>query len=58
VLSACGAKNYQAQLAKELGQIHNSEMWRAGAASRELRPKRSAKLIAKGTKGVSGRTAN
>jgi ketol-acid reductoisomerase len=58
VLSACGAKNYQAQLAKELGQIHNSEMWRAGAASRALRPKQSDKVIAKGTKGVSGRTAN
>src|ERR1039458_4511222 len=58
VLSACGARNYQAQLQKELGEIHNSEMWRAGAASRELRPKQSAKVIAKGTKGVSGRTAN
>jgi hypothetical protein len=46
------------QLAKELGQIHNSEMWRAGAASRALRPKQSDKVIAKGTKGVSGRTAN
>jgi hypothetical protein len=33
-------------------------MWRAGAASRELRPKQSAKAIAKGTKGVSGRTSN
>jgi ketol-acid reductoisomerase len=58
VLSACGARNYQAQLAKELGEIHNSEMWRAGAASRALRPKQSDKVIAKGTKGVSGRTAN
>src|ERR1017187_6192678 len=50
VLSACGARNYQVQLAKELGQIHNSEMWRAGAASRALRPKQSEKAIAKGTK--------
>jgi ketol-acid reductoisomerase len=58
VLSACGAPNYQAQLAKELGQIHNSEMWRAGAASRALRPKQSDKVIAKGTKGVGGRAAN
>jgi len=47
VLSACGARNYQAQLAKELGEIHNSEMWRAGAASRALRPKQSDKVIAK-----------
>jgi ketol-acid reductoisomerase len=58
VLSACGARNYQAQLAKELGEIHNSEMWRAGAASRALRPKQSDKVIAKGTKGVGGRAAN
>ncbi len=58
VLSACGAKNYQVQLAKELGEIHNSEMWRAGAASRALRPKQSDKVIAKGTKGVGGRAAN
>jgi ketol-acid reductoisomerase len=58
VLSACGAKNYQVQLAKELGEIHNSEMWRAGAASRALRPKQSDKIIAKGTKGVGGRSAN
>jgi ketol-acid reductoisomerase len=58
VLSACGAPNYQAQLAKELGEIHNSEMWQAGAASRALRPKQSDKVIAKGTKGVGGRAAN
>ena len=51
-------RNYQAQLAKELGEIHNSEMWRAGAASRALRPKQSDKVIAKGTKGVGGRAAN
>jgi ketol-acid reductoisomerase len=58
VLSACGAPNYQVQLAKELGEIHNSEMWQAGAASRALRPKHSDKVIAKGTKGVGGRAAN
>jgi ketol-acid reductoisomerase len=58
VLSACGAPNYQAQLAKELGEIHDSEMWRAGASSRALRPKQSKKVIAKGTAGVSGRAAN
>ncbi len=39
VLSACGAPNYQEQLAKELAEMGNSEMWRAGAASRALRPK-------------------
>jgi ketol-acid reductoisomerase len=58
VLKACGAPNYQVQLQKELGAIHNSEMWRAGAAVRALRPKESAKAITKGTKGVAGRGAN
>jgi len=58
VLSACGAPDYQTQLAKELGEIHNSEMWTAGAACRALRPKEPARAITKGTKGVSGRAAN
>jgi ketol-acid reductoisomerase len=58
VLSACGAPDYQAQLQKELNEIRDSEMWRAGAACRALRPKEPAKAIAKGTKGVVGRTAN
>ena len=54
----CGAKNYQERLKKELGKIHDSEMWQAGAASRALRPKGKAKEIAKGTKGVGGRAGN
>jgi len=58
VLSACGAADYQTQLAKELAEIHDSEMWQAGAASRALRPKQAEKAIAKGTKGVTGRTTN
>ncbi|MGA2748752.1 MAG: ketol-acid reductoisomerase [Verrucomicrobiota bacterium] len=58
VLKACGAKNYQVQLQKELGEIHNSEMWRAGAACRELRPEQPAQSIAKGTKGIGGRAVN
>ncbi len=58
VLTACGAPNYQVQLQKELSEIHNSEMWQAGAAVRALRPKEPAKAIAKGTKGVAGRQAN
>src|SRR5436190_69361 len=43
VLSACGRPDYQRQLAKELGAIGNSEMWRAGKAVRELRPKEPGK---------------
>jgi ketol-acid reductoisomerase len=58
VLSACGAANYQVQLQKELNQIRDSEMWRAGAAARALRPKESAKTISKGTKGIGGRQLN
>ena len=58
VLSACGAPNYQAQLQKELNQIRDSEMWRAGAAARALRPKEPAKTISRGTKGIAGRQLN
>jgi ketol-acid reductoisomerase len=55
VIRACGAKNYQEQLNKELGQIRDSEMWQAGAASRALRPKETQKKVTKKTKGVAGR---
>jgi ketol-acid reductoisomerase len=58
VLSSCGRKDYQKQLAKELGAIHDSEMWQAGAATRSLRPKEKARKITKATKGVGGRKAN
>jgi ketol-acid reductoisomerase len=58
VLTACGKKDYQKGLARELAQIGNSEMWRAGAAVRSLRPKESARKISKSTKGVAGRKAN
>jgi len=55
VLSACGRKDYQAQLARELDAMGNSEMWRAGAATRALRPKTSATAAAMSAKGVQGR---
>ncbi|HPA19859.1 MAG TPA: ketol-acid reductoisomerase [Verrucomicrobiae bacterium] len=58
VLSACGKQGYQKQLQKELDEIGNSEMWRAGRAVRDLRPRESAKVIDKSTKGVSGRASN
>ncbi|MCC6695075.1 MAG: ketol-acid reductoisomerase [Candidatus Hydrogenedentes bacterium] len=58
VLQSCGQKDYQKQLSKELGEIGNSEMWRAGAATRGLRPKEAAKKITKSTKGVGGRKSN
>ena len=58
VIRACGAPDYQRQLAKELAQMRDSEMWRAGAAVRALRPKEPAKAVGKGAKGVRGRDAN
>lgn len=55
VIQSCGRRDYQKQLAKELGAIRDSEMWRAGAAVRALRPHEKAKEITVGTKGVGGR---
>lgn len=58
VLSACGAPNYQDALGKELAALGNSEMWRAGKATRALRPKTEAKQLPANTKGVGGRGQN
>jgi ketol-acid reductoisomerase len=55
VISACSGKDYQQRLGKELAVIRDSEMWRAGAAVRALRPTEKARIITKGTKGVGGR---
>jgi ketol-acid reductoisomerase len=55
VIKVCGAKNYPQKVAKELAAIRNSEMWKAGAAVRALRPAEKAKAITSGTKGVTGR---
>jgi ketol-acid reductoisomerase len=43
VLDAGKDPNYREKLQKELEVIHNSEMWRAGAAVRDLRPERRKK---------------
>lgn len=58
VLSACGAPNYQDELTKELSELGNSEMWRAGKATRALRPKEEARHISADTKGMAGRDSN
>ena len=58
VIRDCGGKNYQEYLSKRLGEMHNSEMWKAGAAVRALRPKEGAKATAKTAKGTGGRTSN
>jgi ketol-acid reductoisomerase len=55
VIKVCGAKDYPQRVAKELAAIHDSEMWRAGAAVRALRPAGKAKAISAGTKGLTGR---
>ena len=58
VIRDCGGKNYQKYLAKKLGEIHNSEMWRTGTAVRDLRPKQKAKTIKGRVVGTSGRGQN
>lgn len=57
VISSLSRPDYQERLAKELKQIHDSEMWRAGAAVRALRPTEKAKTITASTKGIGGRKA-
>jgi len=58
VLRACGKPDYQKQLQNELEAMRNSEMWRAGAAVRALRPKEPARAISKSTKGIAGRAVS
>ncbi len=58
VLSSTGGANYQQELGKELAELGNSEIWRAGKATRALRPKEQPKAITAGTKGVGGRSEN
>ena len=55
VISYCGAPDYQQKLNAELAEMRNSEMWRAGAAVRSLRPKEPQKAVTSDTKGVKGR---
>ena len=55
VIKSCGGRDYQTRLSKELGAIRDSEMWRAGAAVRALRPAEKARATSKATKGVAGR---
>jgi ketol-acid reductoisomerase len=58
VLASTGGPNYQAELQKELDELGNSEIWRAGKATRSLRPKESARVITADTKGIGGRGQN
>nr|VFJ43566.1 MAG: ketol-acid reductoisomerase [Candidatus Kentron sp. FM]VFJ68684.1 MAG: ketol-acid reductoisomerase [Candidatus Kentron sp. FM]VFK10434.1 MAG: ketol-acid reductoisomerase [Candidatus Kentron sp. FM] len=58
VIDYCGAENYQQTLTAELAALGNSELWRTGKATRDLRPKDSAKVNAEGVRGVGGRAEN
>ena len=58
VISACGRRNYRELLDKELSVMGNSEMWRAGKAVRNLRPKEKSRSVSRATKGVAGRKGN
>ncbi|HEX7503852.1 MAG TPA: ketol-acid reductoisomerase [Syntrophales bacterium] len=58
VIRDCGRKDYQEFLGGKLSGIRDSEMWRAGAAVRALRPKEKARTVVKGVKGVGGRGQN
>lgn len=58
VLSSTGKKDYKEQLTNELNALRDSEMWRAGKAVRDLRPKEVAKKVTKATKGIGGRGVN
>jgi ketol-acid reductoisomerase len=58
VIRACGGPDYRELLGKELAVMHNSEMWRAGQATRALRPKESEKANIKTAKGTAGRQSN
>jgi ketol-acid reductoisomerase len=58
VLRDCGRPDYKDWLDKKLAEMGDSEMWTAGRAVRDLRPKEKAKVITKKTKGVSGRGKN
>ncbi|UCF37503.1 MAG: ketol-acid reductoisomerase, partial [Acidobacteriota bacterium] len=55
VIESCGSADYQDRLGAELKELGSSELWKAGKATRSLRPKEAAKAITVDTKGVSGR---
>jgi ketol-acid reductoisomerase len=58
VIRSCGRPDYQQLLGKELAIMGNSEMWRAGRATRALRPKEPEKANIKTARGTAGRKTN
>lgn len=58
VMKVCGRPDYKQKLDAELKRMRESEMWRAGAAVRALRPHEKAKAGAEKAAGVKGRGKN
>jgi ketol-acid reductoisomerase len=58
VIRSCGGPDYRERLGKELAVMHNSEMWRAGKTTRDLRPREHEKANIKTAKGTAGRQTN
>jgi ketol-acid reductoisomerase len=58
VMRVCGAKDYKKKLDAELKEMRDSEMWKAGAAVRKLRPHEEIKKGAENAAGVQGRGKN
>lgn len=58
VLRSTGAADYKQKLDAELKEMRDSEMWRAGAQSRALRPNVPESKRIQSTKGVGGRGSN
>ncbi|MFO7936533.1 MAG: ketol-acid reductoisomerase [Kiritimatiellia bacterium] len=58
VMRICGAKDYKKKLDAELKAMRDSEMWKAGAAVRRLRPHEGVKEGADKATGVKGRGKN
>ncbi len=58
VMKACGGPDYKELLGKELAEIRDSEMWRAGQAVRDLRPHEAVHANAAKAAGVKGRVQN
>ncbi len=58
VIRVCGAPDYKEKLDAELKEMRESELWRAGAAVRSLRPHEKAKEGAGSAAGTGGRAKN
>ena len=58
MMKVCGARDYKKKLDAELKIMRDSEMWKAGAAVRNLRPHEGVKEGADKAAGVQGRGKN